>query len=136
MYDFKKIRKWLIIIPFFVMHIFGSSSIMSNLFLNNVLSGNSVITSFFGLFGSFCEEDAYKRCNNFHKKDVDIEYFSTESSRNNFFKNFISKVKKPKNISKDIFVCDNRIDNIDKKFSGVIFSEDMLFLEKSLVVFV
>jgi hypothetical protein len=135
-YDFKKISKWLIIIPFFVIHVFGSPSIVSNLFCNNVLSGNFVTTSFFGFFGSSCEEDAYKRLNSLNKKDINIEVLSTENSCNNFLKNFFDKVKKPKGISNDVFVCDNRIDSIDKNFSKIIYPEDLLFLEKSLVVFV
>ena len=133
MYDFKKIRKWLIIIPFFVQHIFVAPSIVSNLFLYNILSKNSINANLFDFLGPCCEEDACKGSDRFDQKD--FESLSTENSCNNFLKNFIDKVKKPKNVSQDIIVCDNRIDRVDKKFSEAVCKENQDLQERPIVAF-
>ena len=131
MCDYKKIRKWLIIIPFFVLHIFGSPSVISNFFIYNIKDNvsSNITTS--------DEEDGCKGANRVERKcKSDFESVYTENSCNNFLKNFIDRIKKHSNSSnKEIVVCDNRIDCIDKKFAEFIGTENCCIEEKSRVVF-
>jgi hypothetical protein len=137
--DYKKIRKWLIIIPFFVLHIFGAPSIVSNLFLHNIFFKDPNSNNMFWHLGSCDEEDSYKNDSGKieRSRNFDLESFYTEGSGNNFLKNFIDKTKKHNNnVSKEVVVCDNRIDCIDKKFVEIIYSDNQTMKEKSLVALV
>lgn len=130
MCDYKRIRKWLIIIPFFVMHVFGAPKIISNLFISKNNSKDMFSKNFFNCNTSSDDETGCK--SEFCGGKNDRDSFFEEGSGDLFFKNFVDKFgKNGFNYSKEIVVCDNRIDSLDKNFSETISMSEGIFDQAS-----
>ena len=102
------------VIPFLVMHIFGSRSLFSMYGLFNLSSG-----SVYSELNNCCQEITESIFSDFIGYDDFQNTSFCDKQGISFLRNIFKGLKRQKkNLSADeIFVCDNRIDKMSKKYS-------------------
>lgn len=149
MFDFRKVRKWLIVIPFCALHIVGAPSIVSNLLLKNFYSKNLVDKDFYCKFKNTQEFDINKvnfekvaeKINIKDEKDLEFDKINSNNFEFSFIKNLAEKSKNSKNNKEEMFICDNKIDSeecieyIDENFLHAMGLQGFLPLDDSFVIF-
>ncbi|MFC1842716.1 hypothetical protein ACFLYU_03610 [Candidatus Dependentiae bacterium] len=125
MYEYKQFHVWLVIIPFWVLHIFGAPSLLSSLSGYDIFSfkKDPMLVNVFGVTDPCEEDDMSEIADN---GQFDIEHLlADKNSSNKCLKSFMKRLRKlKKRYSQDIIVCDNRIDRM-KKFAGYLRDKDL-----------
>jgi len=129
MYNEKRWRMWLMIIPFWVMNILGGYSLFSMYNLFN-LNNNCF---YFELNNNYEDEQDSTFANFMNSGDIE-QTSCGKRSNTHCLKNVFKGYKRQKKIfSADIIVCDNRIDRINTKYCEYLCGVNMSVEDNSFV---
>lgn len=124
MYMYRQFHVWLLVIPFWVLHVFGASSILSKY---DAFGANKKHP---GIHDFLCDQIDQDNCYVFIDKDELKSKIEQNCLHDQCCKNCLHSIAKglkklKKHFISDIAVCDNRIDNIDKKFNVSLCAKDI-----------
>jgi len=117
MYEYKQFYLWVMIIPFWVLHIFGTPTILSKYDIFD-LGKDAMSIDLFVDYGPAKNE--FEDLIDMNGLETEINQICSDEQRGDFcLRRFIKRLKKWRMRFADEFcVCDNRIDRIDTKFTA------------------
>jgi len=130
MYNEKQLRMWLMIIPFLVMHILGSHSLFSMYGLFNAKNN-----SFYFQMTDSCEDITESVFSDSAGSQDIKEMLDYEKPGASMLKDVFKGLRRQqKKMSADeIFICDNRIDKVNKKYSRYLCKANVYLTDSSPV---